>query len=93
MLLKILSISISLNQVAASYLFGQLFVLCILLIMFILIVLCTLLILDSFLPPSGTKRRRHFTLYMDGDVDHDIVFCALDIWYVDHDHFFYSCGY
>ena len=61
--------------------------------MFILIVLCTLLILDSFLPPSGTKRRRHFTLYMDGDVDHDIVFCALDIWYVDHDHFFCICGY
>ena len=68
MLLKILSISISLSKVAVSYLFGQLFVLCTFLIMFILLVLCTLLILDNFLSPTGTKRGRHFTLYMDGDM-------------------------
>ena len=58
------SISIYLSQVATSYLFGQLSFD----IMFILLVLYTLLILDSSLSPSRTKKGRHFTLDMDGEM-------------------------
>ena len=85
-LLKILSISISLSQVAASYYFLDSSLSC---------VLC----LSCSFWSTYVHGLFWTTLYLilgqkGGDIlhltcscDHDIVFCALDIWYVDHDHF------